>query len=123
MAAQSVLKFKDVPVGTATVLFVQILGGAVFVAVAQNLFTTHLVSGIINLKIPGLDPEVIIHAGATGLRSVIDPAMLPQVLVIYNDAIVKTFQLGLILSCLSIFGAVGVEWKRIGANQMVAAAA
>lgn len=125
VAAQAVLKFRDVPIGTAVVLFVQILGGAVFVAVAQNLFSTHLISGVLALKIPGLNPEDIIHAGATGLRAVVDPARLPEVLVVYNEAIVKTFQLGLILSCLSILGAVAVPWKRVpqASQTMIAAAA
>lgn len=125
VAAQAVLKFRDVPIGTAVVLFVQILGGAVFVAVAQNLFSTHLISGVLALKIPGLDPQDIIHAGATGLRAVVDPARLPEVLVVYNEAIVKTFQLGLILSCLSILGAVAVPWKRVpqASQTMIAAAA
>ena len=113
VAAQAVLQFADVSIGTAIVLFIQIFGGALFVAVAQNLFTTHLISNLLALNIPGFDPNVIIHAGATNLRSVVDPAMLPQVLVAYNDAIVKTFQLGLIMSCLSVLGAVGVEWKSV----------
>ena len=123
VAAQMVLKFKDVPIGTAVVLFIQILGGALFVAVAQSLFTTHLISGLIQLNIPGLDPNVIIHAGATGLRAVVDPTRLHEVLVVYNEAIVKTFQLGLILSCLSILGAAGVEWKSMKASQAMAGAA
>lgn len=57
------------------------------------------------------------------MRAVVDPARLPEVLVVYNDAIVKTFQLGLILSCLSTLGAVGVEWKSIKASQTMAGAA
>ena len=123
VAAQAVLKFKDVPIGTAVVLFIQILGGAIFVSIAQSLFTTHLIRGLIGLNIPGLDPQMIIHAGATGLRAVVDPTKLPEILVVYNDAIVKTFQLGLILSCLSILGAAGVEWKSMKASQTTADAA
>ena len=121
VAAQAVLKLRDIPIGTAVVLFVQILGGALFVAVAQNLFTAHLIGGLIELGIPGLDPSTIIHAGATGLRNVVDPIRLPEVLVVYNAAIVKTFQLGLILSCLSVFGAAGIEWKSMKASQMATA--
>ena len=123
VAAQAVMKFKDVPIGTAVVLFIQILGGALFVSVAQSLFTTHLISGLIELNIPGLDPNIIIHAGATGLRAVVDPTRLHEVLVVYNEAIVKTFQLGLILSCLSILGAAGVEWRSMKASQTMAEAA
>ncbi|TPX22282.1 hypothetical protein DIZ76_014150 [Coccidioides immitis] len=113
VAAQAVLNLNDVSIGTAMVLFLQILGGSVFVAVAQNLFTNRLVEGIVKLNLPGLNPEAIVHAGATGLRRVVDPDYLPQVLVVYNDAILRTFQVGLILSCLSILGAVGIEWRSV----------
>ena len=91
----------------------QIFGGALFASVAQNLFSTNLIEGILALGIEGFDPQVIVSAGATNLRNVVDPADLPMVLVAYNAAIVKTFQIGLILSCLSIFGAVGIEWKSV----------
>ncbi|EAS29817.3 drug:H+ antiporter-2 [Coccidioides immitis RS] len=113
VAAQAVLNLNDVSIGTAMVLFLQILGGSVFVSVAQNLFTNRLVEGIVKLNLPGLNPEAIVHAGATGLRRVVDPDYLPQVLVVYNDAILRTFQVGLILSCLSILGAVGIEWRSV----------
>ncbi|OBT79326.1 hypothetical protein VF21_01842 [Pseudogymnoascus sp. 05NY08] len=116
VAAQAVLKFSDVPIGTAVVLFVQILGGAVFVGVAQNLFTNNLVKNLTALHIPNFDPNEIVHAGATNLRHMVAPERLPEVLVAYNAAIMKTFQLGLILSCLSILGAVGVEWKSMRAK-------
>ncbi|KFY21491.1 hypothetical protein V493_07367 [Pseudogymnoascus sp. VKM F-4281 (FW-2241)] len=116
VAAQAVLSFADVPIGTAVVLFVQILGGAVFVGVAQNLFTTNLVRNLAALNIPDFDPNDVVHAGATNLRHMIAPERLPEVLVAYNAAIVKTFELGLILSCLSIIGAVGVEWKSMKAK-------
>ncbi|ELR02715.1 hypothetical protein VC83_08414 [Pseudogymnoascus destructans] len=120
VAAQAVLKFSDVPIGTAVVLFVQVLGGAVFVGVAQNLFTTNLVKNLTALHIPNFDPSDVVHAGATNLRHMVPPERLPEVLVAYNAAIMKTFQLGLILSCLSILGAVGVEWKSLRAKPAAA---
>ncbi|KAG0644936.1 Efflux pump [Hyphodiscus hymeniophilus] len=115
VAAQTVLKFADVSIGTAVVLFWQILGGAIFVSVAQNLFTNKLVKDLLALGIPGLDPVIIVHAGATNLRAVVPEAALPAVLFAYNKAILKTFQLGLILSCISILGAVGIEWRSVKA--------
>ncbi len=123
IAAQAVLAFEDISIGMATVLFVQILGGAMFVSVAQNIFTNHLVRGLLALDIPDFDPQVIVNAGATSLRTVVGSDRLPEVLVVYNDAIVKTFQIALILSCLSIFGALGMEWKSVrGKNLGVAVA-
>ena len=122
IAAQAVLKPRDVSVGTAVVLFIQIFGGALFVAVAQNLFTTTLIQKVVELNIPGLDPQVIVAAGATGLRNIVKPEDLPALLVAYNAAIIKAFQLGLILSCLSIFGALGLELKTLKGKPVAAAA-
>ncbi|QKD50512.1 major facilitator superfamily domain-containing protein [Fusarium oxysporum Fo47] len=118
VAAQAVLPLKDVSIGTAMVMFVQMLGGALFVSVAQNLFTNQLVKNLMALGIPNLHPEVIVHAGATSLRSMIDPEALPQVLTAYNAALVKTFELALIMSCLSIFGALGVKWKSVKGKEV-----
>ncbi|KAJ8069761.1 hypothetical protein OCU04_000180 [Sclerotinia nivalis] len=113
VVAQTVLPLKDIAVGTAAVLFVNLFGGAIFVAVAQNIFASNLIHKLLALNIQGLDPHAILYAGATNLRDVVGPEHIEKVLVQYNDAIVKVFQLGLIMSCLSIVGALGVEWKSI----------
>jgi MFS family permease len=111
VAAQAVLPMADLATGTAMVLFFQIFGGAVFVAVAQNLLSSHLIDRLLALGIPDLNAEDIVRAGVTHLRDVVGPEWLPQVLVEYNNAIVQTFRLALVLSCISIIGALGMEWK------------
>jgi hypothetical protein len=113
IAAQAVLPFEDISVGMAIVLFVQVLGGAMFVSAAQNIFTNHLLQGLLALGIPDIDPQAIVNAGATALRTLVGPDRLPEVLVLYNEAIVKTFQIALVLSCLSIIVALGMEWKSV----------
>lgn len=122
VAAQTILPTPDVPTGTAIVMFIQLLGGSIFVTVAENLFTNHLIAGIVE-KIPGLDPSTITRAGATGLRDVVGSQYLDQVLVIYNEALVKTFQVTLIMSCLTVLGAVGVEWKSVKGKDLTPIAA
>ncbi|KAM0544814.1 hypothetical protein ACHAPJ_011644 [Fusarium lateritium] len=118
VAAQAVLPLRDVSIGTAMVMFVQMLGGALFVSVAQNIFTNELVKNLMALGIPDLHPEAIVHAGATSLRAMVDPSALPEVLLAYNAALVKTFQLALILSCLSVLGAIGIEWKSVKGKEL-----
>ena len=39
IASQTVLPLEDVPTGTSVLIFCQLLGGAIFVSVGQNLFT------------------------------------------------------------------------------------
>ncbi|KAJ5151393.1 uncharacterized protein N7482_010645 [Penicillium canariense] len=97
VAAQAVLPFADVAVGTAVVVFLQILG----------------VKNIVALQIPGLSAEAIVSAGATGLRNLVPEDQLENVLVAYNDAIVKALMVGVIVGAISLIGALGVEWKSV----------
>ena len=101
VAVQTVLKLEDVPVGTTIILFAQLFGGAVFASVATNIFNNHLVANL--RKVPGVDVDTIINAGATNLNRVVAPELFKQVLIVYNEAI-ETFKLALILACLSLVG-------------------
>ena len=123
LAAQTVLPLEDVPIGTASVMFIQILGGALFVAVAQNIFTNTLLKNIL-ATLPSIRPDLIIQNGATKIREVpgITADNLDQLLVAYNGALTKTFQVALILACISIFGAIAMEWKSVKGKKIEAVA-
>lgn len=103
VAVQSILKAEDVPIGTTIILFVQLFGGAVFASVATNIFNNHLVTHLIK-NVPGVDAQMVVNAGATNLDRVVPPEFLEQVLVVYNNAIMETFKLALILACISSIG-------------------
>ena len=117
VAAQAALPLRDVPTGVAVVFSIQFLGGAVFVSVAENIFTNHLRSNVAALRIPNFDPELAVRAGATQLRHLVAPEYLHGILVAYNDAIIKAFQVALIMSCFTILGASGMEWRRMGGTK------
>jgi MFS family permease len=121
MAAQTVLGLNDISIGTAIMLFVQLFGGAIFVSAGNNIFNTRLVSNLLK-QVPDLDPQIVISAGATGLRKVVSAQDYPAVLLAYNDALIKAFQIGLILSCLSAIGAAAVEWKSVKDKKIEAVA-
>lgn len=119
IAVQTVLPEKDVSIGTCLVVFARSLGGAIFVSVGQNVFSSRIVSGII-ARVPELDPYLILQTGATELRQAVKQSSMEEhekalavVLEIYNDAIVQTFVLALALACVSIVGAIGVEWRTV----------
>jgi MFS family permease len=112
VAAQTVLPIPDVPTGTAIIIFAQMFGGSLFVSVAQNTFTNHLVSGLSGIA--GIDPKTVVNTGATEIATLIkDPSLLHTVQVVYNAALTKSFQVALIMSCLSALGAAGMEWKSV----------
>lgn len=116
IAAQTVLPLEDVPIGTAAVMFIQLLGGALFVSVAQNIFSNALLTNLI-AGVPGLNPEIVISTGATNLVNAVGTS-IDQVLLAYNAALMKTFQIAIILSCLSIFGAIFMEWRSVKAQKV-----
>lgn len=96
-------------------LFGQLLGAAVFVAVGENVLGSQLVQRLSG--VPGFNSSLITSGGATSLLSSL-PAIsretvLTTVLTAYNEALRKVFQVGLIVSCLTVLGAAMLEWKSI----------
>ncbi|KAF7302872.1 Major facilitator superfamily transporter [Mycena kentingensis (nom. inval.)] len=112
MAVQTVLNIEDVPIGTSLIIFMQTLGGALFVSVGQNVFTNKLVEGLMD-KVPSLDPSIVLNAGATSLRNVVPAQTVPAVIEAYNHALVSAFYVSTALGALSIFGALAMEWKSV----------
>jgi hypothetical protein len=117
LAIQAVLPREDVPLGTGLAFFMQQLGGALFLPVAQNMFSTSLVKQLSGIA--GLDTRVIINTGATDIKNVVPEAELDTVVKAYSYATTRVFVLGAALSACMIIGALGVEWKSIKKEKLV----
>jgi hypothetical protein len=122
MAVQAVLDIVDIPIGTSIIVFTQTLGGALFVSVGQNVLTNRLVSGLLEV-VPSMDPNIVLQTGATSLKSAIDPKYLSGVLFAYNRALDQTFYVVTATGCLTLIGALGMEWRSVKGKTVVAAAA
>ncbi|KAJ7758576.1 major facilitator superfamily domain-containing protein [Mycena maculata] len=112
MAVQTVLSREDVASGTALINLMQTLGGALFVSVGENVFTNKLVSGLVS-QVPSVDPAIVLSAGATSLQSVINPELLPAVLLVYNQALMSAFYVSIAMGALSLVGSGAMEWRSI----------
>ena len=111
-AAQTVLASTDVPTGAVVLIFAQILGGCLWLSVAQNVLTSQLVKDLKD-AVPDLNTEIILNAGATGLRDVVGLQYLDVVLEVYNYALTRTFICGVALAAVALIASVGMEWKSI----------
>ncbi|KAJ9148310.1 Major facilitator superfamily transporter [Pleurostoma richardsiae] len=110
LAAQTVLPNRDVPIGTSLMFFSQLLGGAIFISVGQNVLNNRLLA---ELKgIDGFNASTIINSGATTLTQLPD-SIRGTVLSAYNEALRRVFEVALILVCLTIFGALSLEWRSV----------
>lgn len=114
LAAQTVLPTRDVPVGVSLMLFSQLLGGAIFISVGQNVLNNQLLQRLSGL--PGFNPDLIKSEGATELIQKLPVAIRAQVLSAYNDSLRKVFQVALIMTCLCIFGSLAMEWRSVKKN-------
>lgn len=112
MTVQTVLPLKDVPTGTALVMFTQTFGGALFVSVAQNVFNNRLISEIPKFA-QGFDPSIVLHVGATSLKEQVPARLLPGVQYAYNLALTNTWYISVAMSSLQLVAAVFVEWKSV----------
>ncbi|KAK5042894.1 hypothetical protein LTR84_012396 [Exophiala bonariae] len=111
VAAQTVLDKKDAPTGVSFVFFCQGMGGAISVAIAQNVLDNKLISGLSGIG--NISPHEVANTGATDLRNVFTAEQLPEVLRIYNQALVTVFYVAVGYACAALFGALIMEWKTI----------
>ncbi|PVH92736.1 MFS general substrate transporter [Periconia macrospinosa] len=104
---------EDATMGVSFMFFVQNLGGAVFISIAQSVFTDTLATEL--SKIPGLhlSRQQIVEMGATNIKNLVSTSSIGLLLEGYRIAIRNTFYLGLTLSCLSMVAAVMVEWRSV----------
>jgi hypothetical protein len=93
-------------------VFTQTFGGAIFLALAQLIFSDGLIAGL-KEHAPNIDPETVITAGATAVRHVISTADLPAVLSAYIVAINRVFYLGTGAAGGLFLFSLGMGWKSL----------
>ncbi|KAJ0423131.1 major facilitator superfamily domain-containing protein [Aspergillus carlsbadensis] len=98
----------DAPSATVIVMFMQTLGGALFVSVAQNLFHNRLLTLLRGVQ--GVDVGRVVDAGAAGFRDVVDAEVLGIVLERYSSAITYSFYAALALGLVAILGVLPMQW-------------
>lgn len=111
LAVQTVLPKPEVPTGLALMLFGQLIGAAVFVTVGENGLGNQLASRLANVQ--GVNPSLVTASGVTTLSASVADELRPVVLVAYNRALQKVFEVGLVVSCLAVLGAATLEWRSI----------
>lgn len=112
VAVQTILSRKDAPVGIAVIQFAQGIGPAVFVAAAQTLFTQRLAHNIRH-SAPEVDYTSLSHDGLVDLSSYVKPQNLARAILSINTAVMQTFYLSVALSCMTVVGALGMEWRSV----------
>ncbi len=99
----------------AIVIFCQGMGGAVFLIVANAVFSNSLRHQLrLQSSEIGVAPDAVVNAGARGLRRLIpDGERLAIVLRAYTDSIDKVMYVGVGVACVAFAFAWGLGFKDI----------
>lgn len=111
-AVQTVLPVSDVSLGLSVILFAQNFGPALFVAVAQTIFTNQLSTNLKGLGI-ALSPGEIEKLGLTDLKKAISPMLWKDTLDSIDKSLVQTWYLVIGLTCVTMIGSLSMEWRSV----------
>lgn len=113
IAIQNTVSPKLISISMSLLAFAQIFGGAVLLTLGDTVFTNSLRSYILTYA-KGVNPQAVIDAGATGIRTLItNPTLLAEVLLAYSKSIDRVFYLMVGCSCACFIFGWGMGWKDI----------
>lgn len=100
IVVQGVSSPADVSSVSSIILFFQTITGAVFISVAQVLFTNKLLQKVA-ANLSGVNPARVVATGATELRTVFGAAILPGILRSYMSGLQDAYALAIALGGVS----------------------
>lgn len=113
LAAQTVLKRHDVPTGISLMFFCQMLAGAIFISVGQNVLDTNLVQGLVS-QLPNVSANTIVNTGATNIRNLATSAeSLQSILSAYNYSLRQVFLVATGMAAAAAPGAFLLRWRSV----------
>jgi hypothetical protein len=115
-AMQTTLSTADVNLGIGVILFGQSMGPAVFIAIAQVIFTNQLSSSLKNV-VPGLSPVYIEQHGLGDIKKVVPAQRLGEVLRGIDESLTHTWYLPVALACMTMVGSLLIEWRSVKQKQ------
>lgn len=116
VAVQNNSPKEEVSIVNALVVFAQNLGPAIFLSLDEIIFTNGL-KQYLPIYAPGVSPELVLTAGATGVRNAVSAAALPGVLQAYTKSIDHVMYLGTGAAGGAFLFAFGMGWVDIRKNK------
>jgi hypothetical protein len=99
-------------IALAFIVFMQNLGGAMVLAMAQTIFSQDLASGLAKFA-PNINAGMVEAAGLTGFRDMVQPAQVLGVVMAYDSAVTKNFYLAVVCAGGTLHCYWGMGWVNI----------
>ncbi|KAK7402588.1 hypothetical protein QQX98_011659 [Neonectria punicea] len=114
-AIQVVLTAADIPLGTTMVILGQCLGGAVGLAIAQNVFQNSLHQLLNNIQ--GIDVSVVVASGGVDLEHIVPARLFAQVRDAFSGAVSNAFLVAVGVGGAAFLASLGMERRRIQSSK------
>ncbi|KAE8383154.1 major facilitator superfamily domain-containing protein [Aspergillus bertholletiae] len=115
-AVQTTLNAADVNLGIGVILFGQSMGPAVFIAIAQVIFTNELSSTLQGI-VPWLTPAYIEEHGLSDMQTVVPVERWQEALQGIDRSLTRTWYLCVALGCTTMVGSLLIEWRSVKQKQ------
>ncbi|KAK6814474.1 hypothetical protein RU639_009558 [Aspergillus parasiticus] len=115
-AIQTTLSAADLNLGIGVILFGQSMGPAVFIAIAQVIFTNQLSSRLEGI-VPGLTPAYIAERGLGDIKNIVPMQQWDEVSRSIDRSLTRTWYLSVALGCTTIVGSLLIEWRSVKQKQ------
>ncbi|KAL9110990.1 MAG: hypothetical protein Q9227_004605 [Pyrenula ochraceoflavens] len=112
IVAQATVTPSDLSSASSIILFFMTMGGAIFISGAQAGFANKLLKSV-PTKAPGIPPEQVVVTGASELRKVFKPEVLPGIIASYMDGLKVAYALTIALVGMSFLVAFTPKWQSI----------
>ncbi|KAJ3958261.1 hypothetical protein N0V92_005138 [Colletotrichum tropicale] len=114
IAVQNLVPAPQIPVAMAIIIFMQNIGGAITLLAANSVFSNSLRKELQErVALIGIEPDVIINAGASSVRKLVSGDQLRHTLQAYSNSVDKVMYLGVAVSIATFAFAWGLGWKDI----------
>ncbi|KAK3297389.1 major facilitator superfamily domain-containing protein [Chaetomium fimeti] len=115
--AQATAAPGDISSVTAIILLFQNLGGAFMLSAAHPAFVRTMMQRLA-MTAPSVDPLLMLGTGATQIRTVVPPDVVPGVLVAYMAGIQTTFVIALVSVGLAVTVGIFSRFKRLNSRTL-----
>ncbi|KAH8896316.1 MFS general substrate transporter [Thozetella sp. PMI_491] len=92
VALQESLPGSEMATATSTLTLLMYMGSAIGISAGQTIFRSSLVPAI-NHYTTGVDPQVVLNTGATDIQKLVPPSDLLGLLLAYNEALTRIFEM------------------------------
>lgn len=103
----------DIPPASALIALCQSLGGAVGLAISQNVFQSALEGELARMAQVGVDPRAVVASGGVGLEDVVPAEYLGAVRDAFGAAIARAYLLPISSAAAAFVVSLAIEWRRI----------